>query len=205
MTPRRQQRAVAPAVAALVAVLVAGLVGGVAVLGGLGREQALSGGVVREALVVDGPMTLVPPFAETPNSRDVSGLLYRGLTRTGPDARPVGELARDWNVDAGARTFTFHLRKGLRWSDGAPITSADALYTLSILQSDADARSSTGQAWSGISATAPLRATNAVVSRSRCCRRSRGCRRWRRRRRRATRRAVPDLPPPSGDTVPSAA
>ncbi|HEY8739923.1 MAG TPA: ABC transporter substrate-binding protein [Candidatus Dormibacteraeota bacterium] len=155
MTPRRQQRAVAPAVAALVAVLVAGLVGGVAVLGGLGREQALSGGVVREALVVDGPMTLVPPFAETPNSRDVSGLLYRGLTRTGPDARPVGELARDWNVDAGARTFTFHLRKGLRWSDGAPITSADALYTLSILQSDADARSSTGQAWSGISATAP--------------------------------------------------
>jgi peptide/nickel transport system substrate-binding protein len=155
MTPRRQRRARLPAVAALVAVLGVGLVGGVLAFGGLGKEQPVSGGTVREALVVDGPLTLVPTFAETPNSRDVSSLLYRGLTRTGPDARPVGELARDWTVDAAARTFTFHLRRGLRWSDGAPITAADALYTLSVLQSDADAKSAAGQAWSGITAASP--------------------------------------------------
>jgi peptide/nickel transport system substrate-binding protein len=146
-----------PALAVLAAVLVAALgVGlGLVALGGLGREVPLSGGHVREALVVDGPLTLVPAFAETPNSRDVSGLLYRGLTRSGADGKPVGELAKDWTVDAGAKTFTFHLRKGLRWSDGAPLTSSDVLYTMSVLQSDADAKSATGQAWAGISATAP--------------------------------------------------
>lgn len=155
MTPPRQRRASWPGLAVLVAVLGAALGGGVLAVVGLGREVPAAGGHVREALVVDGPLTLVPAFAETPNSRDVSGLLYRGLTRPGPDAKPIGELAQGWTIDAGATTFTFHLRRGLRWSDGAPLTSADALFTLSVLQSDADAKSATGQAWAGISATAP--------------------------------------------------
>ncbi|MFN2465114.1 MAG: ABC transporter substrate-binding protein [Candidatus Dormibacteria bacterium] len=155
MTPRRQRRVGFRGVAALILVLVLALVAGVVALGGMGTDQPVSGGTVREALVVDGPMSLVPPFAETTNSRDLSALLFRGLTRTGPDARATGELARDWTVDAAARTYTFHLRRDLRWSDGAPITSADALYTLSVLQSDADAKSATGQAWAGIAATAP--------------------------------------------------
>jgi peptide/nickel transport system substrate-binding protein len=155
MTPRRQRRVGLPALAVLAAVLVAVLGGAVLAFGALGREVPAAGGTIREALVVDGPLTLVPAFAETPNSRDVSGLLYRGLTRPGPDAKPVGELAQDWTVDAAAKTFTFHLRRGLRWSDGAPLTSADALFTLSVLQSDADAKSATGQAWAGIIATAP--------------------------------------------------
>ena len=116
------------------------------------RADPLPGGRVSEALVLDGPITLVPAFAETPNSRDISALLYRGLTRTGADGKPVGELARNWSVDPSAKVFTFHLRPGLRWSDGAPLTSDDALYTLSVLQSDADARS----ALSG-SKAAPLR------------------------------------------------
>jgi peptide/nickel transport system substrate-binding protein len=155
LTPRRQRRVGLPALAVLVPVLIAVLGGAVLAFGGLGREVPAAGGNVREALVVDGPLTLIPAFAETPNSRDVSGLLYRGLTRPGPDARPVGELAQSWTVDAAAKTFTFHLRRGLRWSDGAPLTSADALFTLSVLLSDADAKSATGQAWAGISATAP--------------------------------------------------
>lgn len=155
MTPVRRRRAQGPALLALVVVVLAALGGGLVAYSRFSRADPLPGGHVTEALVVDGPITLVPAFAETPNSRDISGLLYRGLTRTGPDGKPVGELARSWTVDAAARSFTFHLRRGLRWSDGAPITSADALYTLSVLQSDDDARSAAGQAWSGVSASAP--------------------------------------------------
>jgi peptide/nickel transport system substrate-binding protein len=155
MTFPRRRRARLPALAAGALVLMALLAAALVAWRQLAPVRPLSGGRVSEALVLDGPLTLVPPFAETPNSRDVSGLLYRGLTRTGPDGRPVGELARSWSVDAAARNFTFHLRPGLRWSDGAPITSADAVYTLSVLQSDADARSASGQAWAGITASAP--------------------------------------------------
>ena len=155
MTASRRRRAGLPALAAVALLLVALTAAGLFGFNRLAPSQPQRGGRVNEALVVDGPLIMVPAFAETPNSRDVSGLLYRGLTRTGADAKPVGELARSWTVDSAARTFTFHLRSGLRWSDGAPITSADAVYTLSVLQSDADARSTAGQAWAGITATAP--------------------------------------------------
>jgi peptide/nickel transport system substrate-binding protein len=37
-------------------------------------------------------------------------------------------LAESWEVDKDSTTFTFHFRKGLRWSDGKPWTTADVLY-----------------------------------------------------------------------------
>lgn len=120
------------------------------------REVPARGGRVLEGLVVDGPLSLLPPFAgDTQNSRDLSSLLYRGLTRTGPDARPVAELASGWEISPDAKIYTFHLRTGLRWSDGKPLTSADAVYTLGLLQGPALAQTPTGQAWAGCSVAAP--------------------------------------------------
>jgi peptide/nickel transport system substrate-binding protein len=119
------------------------------------RDVPARGGTVREGLVVDGALSLLPPFAQTQNSRDVSSLLFRGLTRNGPDGRAEGELALSWEVDAQSQTYTFHMRPHLRWSDGSPLTAADAVYTLSLLQSPALAQTATGQAWSGVTATAP--------------------------------------------------
>lgn len=43
--------------------------------------------------------------------------------RTGKNIEPG--LAKSWDVLDGGRTFVFHLRKGLKWSDGHPMTSAD--------------------------------------------------------------------------------
>ena len=145
----------APVVATVVVVVLGLLAAAALAAGRVGREQPVPGGQAVDGLVADGPLTLLPEFAETPNSRDVSGLLYRGLTRTGPDGKPAPELARSWAADQAAKTFTLRLRPGLRWSDGAPLTSEDALYTLAVLQSDAAARSIMGQAWAGITASAP--------------------------------------------------
>lgn len=38
-------------------------------------------------------------------------------------------LARDWTVSEDGRVITIHLRAGLRWSDGAPVTSDDFVFT----------------------------------------------------------------------------
>jgi peptide/nickel transport system substrate-binding protein len=38
-------------------------------------------------------------------------------------------LAESWDVLDGGRTYVFHLRKGLKWSDGAPMTSDDFLFS----------------------------------------------------------------------------
>ena len=40
----------------------------------------------------------------------------------------VPDIAERFEVTEGGRSFTFHLRKGHRWSDGAPFTSADFAY-----------------------------------------------------------------------------
>ncbi|MEA2647182.1 MAG: peptide/nickel transport system substrate-binding protein [Chloroflexota bacterium] len=142
---------------ALALVVVAAVVAG----GGLGayflttRLAPAPGGTVTEGLVLDGPLSLLPPFASTQNSRDVSALLDRGLTRIAADGRPEAELAESWEVDATARTYTFHLRPNLQWSDGVPLTSADAAFTLAVLHDQALSQTPVGQAWSGVGVTTP--------------------------------------------------
>jgi len=54
--------------------------------------------------------------------------LMQGLTRLGPDLRAEPALAEHWEVSADGRTYLFHLRKGVRWSDGAPLQAQQFVY-----------------------------------------------------------------------------
>jgi len=40
----------------------------------------------------------------------------------------VPNIAKDWNLSKDAKSFTLYLRKGIRWSDGAPFTADDFLF-----------------------------------------------------------------------------
>ncbi len=68
------------------------------------------------------------------NPEDIEGVIasrlsYSGLVRWSPDGYPVvPHLAKAWTVSPDQRVWTFTLRRGLRWSDGAPFTSADILF-----------------------------------------------------------------------------
>ena len=55
-------------------------------------------------------------------------LLYEPLVRWSADYRVVPNLASKWEVDETGRSFTFHLVKGVRWSDGEPFTADDILF-----------------------------------------------------------------------------
>jgi peptide/nickel transport system substrate-binding protein len=46
---------------------------------------------------------------------------------------PEPELAKSWETSADQRKWTFHLRKGLQWSDGAPFDANDVLFTLQVV------------------------------------------------------------------------
>lgn len=56
-------------------------------------------------------------------------LLYEPLVRWGPDAVTVEpNLAEAWEVNEDGTRFVFTLREGLRWSDGAPVTTEDVMF-----------------------------------------------------------------------------
>ncbi|HVX45100.1 MAG TPA: ABC transporter substrate-binding protein [Mycobacteriales bacterium] len=41
---------------------------------------------------------------------------------------PGPGLAESWDISEGGKVYTFHLRKGLRWSDGHPFTADDIFF-----------------------------------------------------------------------------
>ena len=53
----------------------------------------------------------------------VLSLVYAGLTRLGPDGELEPDLAHSWTYNEAGDAVTFHLRPGLVYSDGAPLTA----------------------------------------------------------------------------------
>lgn len=59
----------------------------------------------------------------------VADSIFSGLIRLDDQATPLPDLAVGWEVSPDARTYTFHLREGVRWHDGTPFTAADVKFT----------------------------------------------------------------------------
>ena len=56
-------------------------------------------------------------------------LSYPGLVRFSPQGLPlVPHVAKSWSVSPDRREFVFHLRRGMKWSDGHPFTADDLLF-----------------------------------------------------------------------------
>ena len=69
------------------------------------------------------PKTIDPVQNESVDGSDVIMNIFEGLVRVGPDAKPEAGSAEKWDVSEDGLTWTFHLRPGLRWSDGEPLTA----------------------------------------------------------------------------------
>jgi peptide/nickel transport system substrate-binding protein len=91
--------------------------------------QVADGGMRVEASAGEAS-TLNPILVSDSASLDLCSLIFNGLVRYGPKLVLEGDLARSWEVKDGGKTIVFHLRPGLRWQDGAPVTSADAKFTV---------------------------------------------------------------------------
>ena len=55
-------------------------------------------------------------------------LFYSGLVRSDPTGKTnkiVPSLAQSWTVSPDGKTYTFHLRPGIKFSNGQPVTADD--------------------------------------------------------------------------------
>jgi peptide/nickel transport system substrate-binding protein len=76
--------------------------------------------------------------AQIPISR-MSGLTMAWLVRYDGHNQPIPELATEvpskanHGVSADGRTITFHLRRGVKWSDGVPFDADDVMFTTKLV------------------------------------------------------------------------
>ena len=76
----------------------------------------------------EGPKTFNPCNTKDATSSAMAGLLYDGLLSTDPySGEVIPQLAKSFEVKGNE--YIIHLRNGLKWSDGSPISVDDVLYT----------------------------------------------------------------------------
>ena len=90
------------------------------------------GGELREGLV-GLPRTVNPVLAVSDADRDISSLVYAGLTRHTASGS-VNDLAKAYSVSDDGLTYTFTLKDGLRFQDGTPLTADDVAFTIEKIQ-----------------------------------------------------------------------
>ena len=73
------------------------------------------------------PRSLDPALStDVPTGRAVA-YVFDGLIRFTPDAQIVPGLAREWSVSPDGLTYTFHLRSGVKFHDGRPLSSRNVI------------------------------------------------------------------------------
>lgn len=98
--------------------------------GGGGGSGAPAAGeqVLRVDLGVEPP-TLDPNQAEDSASISVLRAISRPLAYFDESLEVIPELAESWDIGADGTQVTFHLREGLTYSNGDPITAGDFVYS----------------------------------------------------------------------------
>ncbi len=86
------------------------------------------GGTLVASTIGEGPKTFNPFNSKDNISSQLSEIMYDGLLSTNAvTGEPIPRLAKDFTVEGD--TYLIHLRKGIKWSDGKPITADDVVFT----------------------------------------------------------------------------
>lgn len=71
------------------------------------------------------PPSLDPSLLKDAQSIIVGDGLYEGLTRLNNAGEPEPAAATNWDISDDGKTYTFHIRQGMKWSNGDPVTAHD--------------------------------------------------------------------------------
>lgn len=95
-----------------------------------------AGGVFAEGMI--GLPQYLNPLLSDPNpvDRQISSLIFDGLTAYDETGRLAPVLAESWSVSEDGRTVQVRLRQDVSWQDGEPFTAEDVVFTYGLMQSD---------------------------------------------------------------------
>lgn len=81
------------------------------------------------------PDTLDPITTKNIYIQKYIGLVYESMVKLEKDQRPSTWLSDGWYVSEDGYTWTFHIREGVTWQDGFPLTAEDVEFTIKTIMS----------------------------------------------------------------------
>jgi len=84
------------------------------------------GGTIRAAMAGSPPtLDFITSFAA--QARDMGVYIYEGLVTVDANYDVAPQLAERWTTSPDGKKYTFHLRKGVKFHDGSPVTAGDVV------------------------------------------------------------------------------
>lgn len=93
------------------------------------NEEQTTEGTLRVALSAQ-PTTLDQPISTNTSTRDISRMIFETLVTTNAEFQPVPMLAESIDVSEDGKTYTFHLREGIKFHNGNDMTSEDVVASM---------------------------------------------------------------------------
>ena len=95
---------------------------------GASQAQGDAGGTLTWSVSPEPP-GLNAAFSTASIVQQVSAKMMDGLVSYDDKLAPHPALATAWTLSPDGKAITFNLRKGVKWHDGKPFTSADVKFT----------------------------------------------------------------------------
>jgi peptide/nickel transport system substrate-binding protein len=125
--------------------------------------SASSGTTLR--VEADTSISTFNPFLAYYNGElNVLGSIYPTLTTINEQGQPAPYLATSWSTSADKLTWTFKIKSGLKWSDGVPLTAADAAWTLNLIMHNQVAATANGSLVRNFASVTAPNATTLVIT-----------------------------------------
>jgi peptide/nickel transport system substrate-binding protein len=92
------------------------------------EETKLAGGTVRTTLSSE-PDNFDPHLSAAADTEYVMHNVFEGLIGVTPEGQFIPRLAKDYSISEDGLTYTFEIREGVTFHNGAPVTLEDVLYS----------------------------------------------------------------------------
>lgn len=116
------------------------------------EEVPVKGGSFKEGLI-GAPRFINPLLDQSSSDKDLTTLVYAGLTRKDANGDIVPELAERFQVSEDGRIYTFTLAETAVFHDNTPVTSADVVFTIDMIKNQ-QVQSPKRTVWNDVTATA---------------------------------------------------
>lgn len=91
------------------------------------------GGSIQEG-IIGTPRFINPVLASSDQDKDLTGLIFAGLTKKDTDGRTALDMAESIDVSPDSLRYTVTLKNRASFHDGKPVTADDIIYTISLVQ-----------------------------------------------------------------------